>query len=378
MPGGFNCPWCRYYNASDAGRCGRCERWLPPPAIASLLRQAREIDLLATKTLAAMCFAVFALELAANRGGDLPIFTGMKQSTLIRFGALAGPSTGGDELAWTEPWRLLASCFVHMGLLHIAFNLLALADLGRIIERENGGQRLVISFVVTGILGFVVSTFWYQYTGQPYFTAGASGAVFGIDGVLLSQMMLRRDPRWKSLFVRTLIYSFLFYFALGTNQAAHMGGLAAGLLLGAAFHLESRPWKVAAFTVPLTVLCLVASPVSVALSAWSPLWRAVVEMEQQREIARDLIQDERTRALRGETARFGQPDDDEMVASDDEPPDGDDDPPSADTGASPGAGASPDRATPGETDAGADAAVDQPDEAAGSTSASADGGSSAQ
>ncbi|MCC7539532.1 MAG: rhomboid family intramembrane serine protease [Deltaproteobacteria bacterium] len=343
--GGFNCPWCRYYNAADAGRCGRCERWLPPPLVASLVRQIREVDLLATKTLAGLCVIVFVLEMATNGGGDLPILTGMRASTLIRFGALLGPSVGGDELAWSEPWRLLASCFVHMGVLHIAMNLFALVDLGRLLERDNGPQRFVIAFVVTGILGFVASTFWYQWTGSPYVTAGASGAVFGLDGVLLGQMLLRRDPRWKSMLVRTLVYSFVFYFAMGTNQAAHIGGLAAGFLLGVAFQLESRPWKIAAITVPLTAVSLLASVASVGISAFGPLWREVRAMEEQREILRDLMMDEQTRAIRGETSR---PVVDASEPSGDPPPtDGESVPSVTNVEAD---GAAPEPEPPGQTD----------------------------
>ncbi|MCC7541777.1 MAG: rhomboid family intramembrane serine protease, partial [Deltaproteobacteria bacterium] len=268
------------------------------------VRQIREVDLLATKTLAGLCVIVFVLEMATNGGGDLPILTGMRDSTLVRFGAVPGPYLLGRPLDWAEPWRLLASCFVHMGVLHIAMNLFGLVDLGRLLERENGPQRFVIAFVVTGILGFVVSNLWYQWSERPFVvTAGASGAVFGLDGVLLGQMLLRKDPRWKSMLVRTLVYSFVFYFALGTNQAAHIGGLAAGFLLGMAFQLESRPWKIAAITVPLTVVSLLASVASVGISAFGPLWREVRAMEEQREILRDLMMDEHTRAIRGETGR---------------------------------------------------------------------------
>jgi membrane associated rhomboid family serine protease len=233
--GGFNCPYCRYYNARDARACGRCERRLPPPALAPLLARVGGVDLWATKALAATSIAVFALQLAASGAlGPRAALGAFPARVLLEFGAIA---TGLER---AEPWRLLAACFVHVNLIHIVMNLFALAELGRAGERLVGGSRFVVAYVVTGVVGFAVSALWYG--DAPYLTAGASGAVFGLDGVLLGDRMARRDPVWKEMLTRTVVHSFLFYFVLKTNQAAHMGGLAAGLALGALFARERRPW----------------------------------------------------------------------------------------------------------------------------------------
>lgn len=100
---------------------------------------------------------------------------------------------------------------------------------------------LLVSFFVTGVFGFFVSNLWYS--GELFVTVGASGAVFGIQGLTLGEMLAKKDERFKQFLGRTLIYSFVFYYAMGTNQAAHLGGLAAGMVLGFAFAKESRPWQ---------------------------------------------------------------------------------------------------------------------------------------
>lgn len=274
--GGFNCPFCRYYNARDAKRCGRCERMLPPPALAPIIATLRMQELWATKVLCAISIVVFAFEMAAS-GGHFGFLGGMRVSTLLRFGAIT------NGLEHTEPWRLLAACFVHMGVLHVAMNVMALGDLGRIGEPLVGGARFVLTYVLTGVLGFVVSAWWYGTS--PYITAGASGAVFGIDGLILGDMIVRKDPRWKDLLVRTLVYSFIFYFAIGTNQAAHVGGLVVGMAMGALFRVESRPWKNAWLTMPLTAISFVAIAASLVLPQLSPVWKEVRAAEQAREDA---------------------------------------------------------------------------------------------
>ena len=275
-PGGFMCPFCRQYNARDARHCGRCERLLPPSWLAGPLRNLGTVDLWATKLLAGTSILVFALEMASAGGASLNVLTSLPASVLFRFGALA------NGLPTSEPWRLLAACFVHMGVLHVAMNLLALAELGRVGEPLVKGSRFLITYVVTGIAGFLVSALWYGT--RPYLTAGASGAIFGLDGLILGGLLARRDPAWKSMLSRTLVHSFLFYFALGgaTNQAAHLGGLAAGLGLGFLFGQEKRPWRRDAAAHMLAAAGLVAIIGSLVLSQVSPVWRSVRAAETRR------------------------------------------------------------------------------------------------
>jgi membrane associated rhomboid family serine protease len=168
-----------------------------------------------------------------------------------------------------------------MGILHVGMNVLALAELGRVAETEIKGPRLVLAYVITGIAGFVVSAYWYR--SEPYVTAGASGAVFGIDGLLIGDMLAKSDRRWREALVRTVVHSFIFYAMLGTNQAAHLGGLFVGLALGYLFGKESRPWRISAAANVGVMVSVVAIVTSIVLSMRSPQWRAYEERERLQE-----------------------------------------------------------------------------------------------
>jgi len=272
--GGRVCPFCGAYNALDERRCLRCERRLPPSFLDPMLRSPVIVELWATKLLAGISIVVFALQMGAAGPSQLGWLTGMPASVLLRFGALTG------QLDAVEPWRALSACFVHLGPLHIAMNVLALAELGRVGEKDVGGPRLVLAYVITGVAGFVASAWWYSPGG--YTTAGASGAVFGLDGLFIASMAMKGDRRWKTMLVRTVIHSFIFYFMLqgGTNQAAHIGGLCAGLGLGVLYARESRPWQRATLVNLVALLSLVAITASLVLPHYSVAWKRQAAFER--------------------------------------------------------------------------------------------------
>jgi membrane associated rhomboid family serine protease len=269
--GGFRCPYCSYYNALDEAHCGRCERRLPPAWLAPSIAAIGRTEYPATKALAAFIAFVFSCQIAASRGA-VGFLTGMPLSTTLRFGALM------NGTAESEPYRLLASCFVHFGALHIAFNLMALADVGRSAETSVGVFRFASSFFVTGLLGMVASVWWFG--SAPYVTAGASGAVFGIQGLVLGERIAKNDRTWWNAFARTVFYSFVWYFAFHTNQAAHLGGLVVGMALGFGFAKESRPWRHDALVQALVALFVVGTLVSIALAVRSERWREIWRLEQ--------------------------------------------------------------------------------------------------
>jgi hypothetical protein len=107
--------------------------------------------------------------------------------------------------------------------------------------------------------------------------------VFGLMGVRLGERARRRDKSWKSLLVRTLFLSVLYYYWLHTNQAAHLGGLALGLLIGyfATHRLTlQKPASVlvaAAVGLALSILSLVPSQLSLR-------WKAAREAEHAQEL----------------------------------------------------------------------------------------------
>lgn len=101
---------------------------------------------------------------------------------MIGLGTDYTPLTLGGQ--W---WRLLTSVFLHFGLLHVAFNMLALYVNGLMAERIFGSVRYLVIYLVAGLAGSVASLLWHPVVNG----AGASGAIFGILGALLAFFVKR-------------------------------------------------------------------------------------------------------------------------------------------------------------------------------------------
>lgn len=150
----------------------------------------------------------------------------------IAAGASNGAATTGGE--W---WRLVTSMFLHYGVIHLALNMWALFAAGHLLEKLLGTGLFVILYLGAGLAGGFASIAWY---GDAVWSAGASGAVFGVFGGVLGYMVRQRRavPRtiFRSLLRSSLLfagYNILFGLArTGIDNAAHGGGFLAGLLLG--------------------------------------------------------------------------------------------------------------------------------------------------
>jgi membrane associated rhomboid family serine protease len=147
-------------------------------------------------------------------------------------------SANGDFLS-AEPWRLLTVALVHGGYLHLLFNLFAL-DLGaRLVQRLYGTQRLALWYLLGVVGASLASAIWTPLIPS----VGASGGVFALFGVALGaewahRPLVERGVRAALAQIGGLIAINL-VFGLGLNvagggidNAAHLGGLALGLLLG--------------------------------------------------------------------------------------------------------------------------------------------------
>ena len=164
---------------------------------------------------------------AAGQGGGLTILWGLVGEPQYRLGA----SLGFAIFYENEWWRLVTAMFLHAGLLHIGFNMMALMQLGPPLEELYGSARYLFFYVLTGAFGFLVSSL----TG--HFSLGASGALLGLVGLLLAITTKRGGAYMRDLRSR-LIGNVVILFALGfsgvmaMDNFAHGGGLAAGFLLG--------------------------------------------------------------------------------------------------------------------------------------------------
>lgn len=149
-----------------------------------------------------------------------------------------------------EEWyRLITACFIHFGFEHLGSNMFMLALLGDRLEKTVGSLRFAVVYLVTGICGAGASLFFHMSRHETVVSAGASGAIYGILGALFGYLVIRGgfvDGVGK----RQLVVMILFMIYTSTvgdsvDIAAHVGGLAAGFLLGlvlAVFRRQRRAW----------------------------------------------------------------------------------------------------------------------------------------
>jgi membrane associated rhomboid family serine protease len=149
---------------------------------------------------------------------------------------ISAGSNFGTLTTHGEWWRLITALFVHFGIIHLLFNMWALAAFGSLAERLFGTTNFVFIYFISGITANLASI-----TLRPSIdAAGASGAIFGILGALLavywrnknaiSFTVVRSERTAILLFIGlALLGGFLYK---GVDNAAHIGGLIIGLLLG--------------------------------------------------------------------------------------------------------------------------------------------------
>jgi rhomboid protease GluP len=271
------CPFCRGLNSAGERRCYRCGRPLPGPLASGMIGFFRDTftgEAPITRIFLGLCLLVFALCIISDH--RLPLYSDQfSMSTTLRFGALLG------TLGTAQPWRYVSAVFVHYNVVHLAMNGWVFSRVGVEAEREVGKARFTILFVLSGALGFVVSTLWYNGISPP--TAGASGAIFGVFGCVLGAAYARRDPNWKQILVQNLVWLVILAFMSSVNNAAHAGGLVTGTLLGFLFTKESRKLKLDPALGLIAGLLLALSVASIVLSAASPIWRVVRAQEMSRE-----------------------------------------------------------------------------------------------
>src|SRR5271156_593107 len=150
----------------------------------------------------------------------------------IRWGADFGPLTLSGQ--W---WRLFTSMFVHFGFVHILLNMWCLRNLAVALEPMMGRLAFSITYLFSGLAASAVSTAWNPWRAS----AGASGAIFGIAGAFVSYLVLKKAAIPASLVrqnLRSLAIFILLNLSIGAasghiDNSAHLGGLAAGLVIGA-------------------------------------------------------------------------------------------------------------------------------------------------
>jgi rhomboid protease GluP len=166
-------------------------------------------------------------EFTPPSGGLMGLFNlgAISQQILIRLGeSLPLPYN------LREPWRFITAVFLHGSILHIAFNMWVIMDVGPAIEELYGSARYLFIYVFTGVCGYVLSSL----AGK--LSVGASSSLLGLIGVMLALTSVRHNASMQMLrrqLIMWLIYIAVmgFWFSYIDNWA-HAGGFAAGYLLG--------------------------------------------------------------------------------------------------------------------------------------------------
>jgi len=221
------CKECRTGNSADA-------QVNPDAATPSAATPAVKLD--ATSVLVAVNVLVFVLMVLS---GVSPVEPSAEQ--LVKWGGDFGQVTLDHQ--W---WRLLTSTFVHVGILHLACNMWAFWGLGRLAERIFGSWPLIALYLLSGLGASVASIWWHPVA----LGVGASGAIFGVAGGLFAFLKLKKVPVPKDYLRKNagglgafLIYNLLIGAAIARiDNAAHVGGLVTGALIGALLPLRA-PWE---------------------------------------------------------------------------------------------------------------------------------------
>ncbi len=184
---------------------------------------------------------------------------------------------GGNRLSETrlEPWRLLTATVLHAGVMHIGFNMWALWDVGRVAERFYGNLQFLVIYLLAGLFGSLASLF---FAGRMAVSVGASGAIFGVIGALLAALIGQRrrlPPALAASLGRSLLLFVGVSLFLGltsgvVDNAAHLGGLAAGFLL-ASIMAERFDWQTYRRQGLWRAALALVVAASVAMGLWSSL-----------------------------------------------------------------------------------------------------------
>lgn len=224
------CPNCRKLISLDEPACPYCG--LVRPALHATAGKLRNILFMLgpVQTILYINIAFFVLSLLFDprrilmSGSPFGFLSPSDQSLL-----LLGATGTYPVIAFHRFWTVLTASFLHGGILHLVFNMMALYQLGPFVLREFGIHRFVNIYVLTGVAGFALSVL-----AGVHLTIGASASICGLIGAIIYFGKSRGGSYGEAIYKQALgwvvgliIFGFLFS---GINNWAHGGGLLAGLL----------------------------------------------------------------------------------------------------------------------------------------------------
>ena len=227
------CPNCRKLISTSESKCPFCGTakpgsWYKNNAWTRGFRDPNQM----IKTIIAVNVGMFILSILFNprEAGFTPnplTFLSPSGSSLELLGA-----TGLVPIKnYQRYWTLVSASFLHGGILHIFFNMVAFRQLALVVNREFGLYRMFAIYTLSGIFGY-----WISYLFDVYWTIGASASVCGLVGAILYYGKSRGGIYGRALYKQIamwVVFLFIFGFMVpGINNWGHGGGLLAGIGLG--------------------------------------------------------------------------------------------------------------------------------------------------
>ena len=270
------CPGCRKLLNREAPFCPHCGMqrpgaWWKRLTLRGWLRDPNQV----VKVLIGINAGIYVISLLISPRNfqvsfDLLTTLSPSNQSLLQLGA-----TGTIPIDHLQRWwTLLSANYLHGGILHILFNMLALRQLIPLAGHLYGISRLIVLYTLTGVAGF-----WVSYVAGVPFTIGASAALCGLIGAtlyygksrggLFGEAIYRQIGGWAiGIFVIGLLIP-------GINNWGHGGGMAAGALLGFLVGYRERrdeqPWHTM-----LAVVCMAATGLVLAWMLLSSIWPYVL------------------------------------------------------------------------------------------------------
>lgn len=224
------CPHCRAFIDPSDKTCLYCDNELPSPAAKRIEREHASLGLLdqaifTTAIIMLINAGLFAATwiLTTRFNSQASFLGGVDGRVLHMLGAKEYASIlyGGD---W---WRLITASFLHGGLMHLAFNSMALFQLGPLCEQIFGTPRYVVIYVVSGVAGYLASLFW-----TPALSIGASASICGLLGALYAYGRMSNNTMIASSTTRWIVFLAIYGVLVDhIDNAAHAGGLVGGFAL---------------------------------------------------------------------------------------------------------------------------------------------------
>ncbi len=257
------CPNCRKLISADEPRCPYCgiagpASWWKNNFVTRLFHNGKKL----IKAIIIVNTGMFAISLIFNQRlpglsfNPVTVFAPDNQSLLL-LGA-----TGTIPIdRFHRWWTLISANYLHGGIVHILFNMIAFSHLASLVNREYGAYRMIVIYTVSGIIGFLAS----YMAGVP-FTIGASAAVCGLMGASLYYGKTRGGIYGRTIYKQIGGWAVaLFLFGLivpGINNWGHGGGICAGAVLGFLMGYQERKMEnnfhriLAGGCIALTVIAL--------------------------------------------------------------------------------------------------------------------------